>query len=157
MIGLRIRNQVRAEIRGASGAVLAEFAAVMALMFPVLIVILFVVLEMAHAYLIKDALSQAARQAARDLSIVYGQDPSIQFSRANQDAIVFNKIQIPNIVNSALQFSNPVWNTAASPPTVSVSVSYTSGKNGLPVFPNPDPLNLGNSFTLSGSSTYRLE
>ena len=157
MRNLLMQDMLKSKQRRSKGAVLAEFAAVMALMFPVLMLILFVVLEMAQAYLIKDALSQAARQAARDLAIVYGQDPTIQFSRANQDSTVFSKIQIPNVVNSAVQFSNPVWNSAASPPTVSVSVSYTSGKNGLPVFPNPDPLSLGSSFSLSGSSTYRLE
>jgi hypothetical protein len=71
--------------------------------------------------------------------------------------LVFDTIRIHNIVNASSQFDDPVWSPGSTPPTVSVTVHYTSEKNGLPPFPNPDPLHLGSHFQLAATSTYRLE
>lgn len=143
--------------RANNGAVIAETAAAMVLLLPITICIIFVILEASQAYLIQQSLDQAAREAARNLAVQYGQNNSIAGNRITEDTLVFDGIRIRAIVNSSSQFEDPTWNTSGAPPTVSVKVDYTSGQNGLPAFPNPDPLHLGSNFKLSGSSTYRLE
>jgi hypothetical protein len=67
--------------RNQAGQSLAEGAAVMALMLPLFIVIIFVGGEVVQAYLTKNVLTQAASKAARDMSIDYWQDKSIATSR----------------------------------------------------------------------------
>jgi hypothetical protein len=115
-------------------------------------------MEASYAYLIKESMAQGARQAARDLSIYYGQNGSaIASNRTLQDSMVFDKIRITNMIKSSSQFANPVFQTTTEPLTVTVTCSYTGGQYGLPTFPNPDPLNLGSNITLSATSTYRLE
>ncbi len=141
----------------ARGVSIAEAAASLTLLLPLMMTILFVVLEASYAYLIKTSLNEAAREAGRDLSVAYGQDASIAGNRTLEDAQVFDTIRITNMVNNSAQFSEPVWNTSSSPPTVTVGVTYTSGQYGLPTFPNPDPLGLSGQLTISASSTYRLE
>ena len=96
-------------------------------------------------------------EKARELAVQYGVNPAIATSRTLQNSLVFDNIRVNNIINSSNQFSNPVWNTAAIPPTVAVTATYTSNQNGLPPFPNPDPLHLSNSFVINASSTYRIE
>jgi Flp pilus assembly protein TadG len=143
--------------RKQNGASIAETAASLVLFLPILIAVLFVVLEASQAYLIKEGLSQAAREAARNLAVQYGSNSQIQYSRSMQDVMVFNNIHINNVVVSTNQFDSPTWDTAGIPPTVTVTVHYTSGKNGLSTFPNPDPLHIGKNFKLDATSTYRLE
>lgn len=139
------------------GAVLAESAAALSLMLPILITVLFVALEASYAYLIKYSLSEAAREAARDLSIAYGMDPTIAASRSSQDTQVFDHIRIKNMVNDSQQFENPTFNTAGTPRTVAVTVEYKGGSYGLPKFPYPDPLQMGNTLKIVGTSSYRLQ
>jgi Flp pilus assembly protein TadG len=140
-----------------SGATIVETAASLLLFLPILFTFLFVVLEVSTAFLIKEALAQGARQAARNLAVAYGSNHGIASSRAQQNTLVFDGIRITNIIASSAQFTDPQFNPNANPPTVTVSVNYTSNQNGLPVFPNPDPLHLGGSLKLSSTSTYRLE
>jgi Flp pilus assembly protein TadG len=139
------------------GATLVEAAAAIVVIVPVVILLLFVVLEVSYAYVIQNSLAQGARQAARDLAIAYGQNPEVANDRALQESMVFDNIRIANIIANSAQFDNPTFDTAATPPTVSVTVQYLSNQYGLPRFPNPDPLHLGNSFTISASNTFRLE
>lgn len=140
-----------------TGVAIAETAASMSLLIPLIVMIAFVAVETTEAYMIQSALSQAARRAARNLAIAYGQDPTIAASRSEQDAVVFQNIRIPNFVNSNAQFDDPQWNTSLQPYTTTVTVHYLSGQYGLPVFPQPDPLNLGNNLVITATSTYRLE
>ena len=139
------------------GVSIVEAAASLALLFPLVMLIVFVVLEASYAYLIRTSLSQAAQQAARELSVVYGQDPTISTDRSQQDSQVFNTIRITNIINNSQQFDNPLFDTTGNPPTVSVTVRYLSNQYGLPAFPSPDPLQLGNKYQITATSTYRLE
>jgi hypothetical protein len=143
--------------RNNSGAAIAESAASLALLLPLAILLIFVVAEVSYAYLIKSSLSQAARQAARDLSVAYGKNPAISTNRSLQDSTVFEHIRLHNLVNSNQQFSDPVWQTGTSPHTVEVKVSYSGGQYGLPTFPHPDPLNIAGKIHIIGESTYRLE
>lgn len=139
------------------GAVIAETGAAMAVLLPVVVTITFVILEVSYAYTIKNCLSEGARQAARTLSIAYGKDKSIADDRSKQDSLAFDKVRLNNMISDSRQFDDATFDTAADPPVVTVRVRYASGSYGLPTFPNPDPLNLGPSFVIASTSTYRLQ
>lgn len=139
------------------GASIAETAASMVLLIPILFMVLYVVLEASKAYFIKESLAQGARQAARDLAVEYGRNSSIENNRSQQEALVFDNIKINGAIADSDQFDDPQFQPDASPPTVTVTVRYKGGQYGLPTFPNPDPLKLGRNFSLNATSTYRLE
>ena len=145
------------KLRNRTGMSLAETAASMSFMLPVIMVVAFAVMEVSQAYMIKEGLSQAARQAARDLSFAYAQTKMVATDRNMQNNMVFNNIRVRNVVNASAQFDNAVFNEAVEPPIVTVTVHYTSNENGLPKFPNPDPLNIGDSLELNATSTYSVE
>jgi hypothetical protein len=145
------------QARKQHGVTIVESAASLSLMLPIVIVLMFVVLEASYAYLIKNAMAEGARQAARDLSIAYGKNPSIATDRTLQNTIVFNHIRMTNMINSSAQFDDPEFDTTSDPPTVSVQVNYLGQQYGLPPFPNPDLLNLGSNFKIIGDAIYRLE
>jgi hypothetical protein len=129
----------------------------MIILVPVLFMVLYVVIEASKAYYLKEALSQGARQAARDMAIAYASNHNLENNKGMQDEFVFSKIRIPNVINHPDQFEEAQINSTAIPPTVSVTVHYLGGQYGLPPFPDPDPLRLGSNFHITGTSTYRLE
>lgn len=137
---------------------IAELGAALILVLPIAITFLFVAVECTQIYLINSALNHAAAQAARKLAIGYGNDPA--GTMANPST-VFSQIKFLNIVQSSSQFSVPTgtggWNTSAFPPTVTVQVSFVSGKNGCPNLPNPDPLMLSSTLTMTATATSTLE
>lgn len=139
------------------GSTIVETVASFVLYLPILVTFLFVIMEVATFFLIKETLAQAARQAARNLAVAYGSNRGIASDRTQQNSLVFDTIRVYNIINASAQFSNPTFNPNANPPTVTVSVSYTGNQFGLPPFPNPDLLHLGNNFVVHSTSTYRLE
>ena len=144
-----------------SGSAIVETAAVLVVMLPVFILVIFVALEACQAYMIIQALDQGAREAARNLAAAYASDKGIVTDVVAQDTYGFEPVRIHNIINSSNQFSTPVWyvpgDSTAAQPTVTVSVKYTPNQYGLPPFPNPDPLHIGSNFLLQSTSTYRLE
>ncbi|HEY9870146.1 MAG TPA: TadE/TadG family type IV pilus assembly protein, partial [Candidatus Obscuribacterales bacterium] len=131
------------------GVSIVEAAASLSLLLPLMMVIVFVVLEVSDAYLIKTSLSQGARRAARDLAVAYGQNPAVATSRSLQNAMVLDNVRIHNMINDSRQFDDPIFDTNATPHTVHVTVRYASNQYGLPPFPYPDPLNLGSRFAIS--------
>ena len=142
---------------GSDGASIVEAGAALTLLLPVMMLVLYVTLESSYAYLIKNSMNEASRMAARDLAIAYGQDSTIANDRSKEESSVFNNIRLPNMVNDSAQFTNVNWDLANSPATVSVTAVYTANRYSLPPFPNPDPLNLGGSFQVGATATYRLE
>jgi hypothetical protein len=139
------------------GAVLAEAAAVMVMMIPLLMLLIYVITEVCVLYNTKAGLCEAARHAARDLAVQYGIDPGVASSRVLQEALVFDHVRIPNTVAHNGQFDSAVFETTTVPGSVKVVVRYTGGVGGLPPLPNPDPLGLGSRFVVTAESTYRLE
>ncbi|MBY0552523.1 MAG: pilus assembly protein [Candidatus Obscuribacterales bacterium] len=139
------------------GLVLAETAASMMILIPLMMVIVFVVWEVSQAYFLKASLAQVARQAARDLAITYGRNPDVATNRSLQESLVLNHISLNGVVVDPSQFSSVVFQTDLVPHTVTVRVQYSSGLFGLAAFPGPDPLHLGKGFLLTADSTYRLE
>lgn len=142
------------------GAMLAEAACSFALIFPLLILVIFVTIEASYAYTIGSNMNQAASLAARALAVYYQTNPEVVTNTSQQQAI-FSNIRIPNMVSGNNQFSIPSggWNLTSSPPTVTVIVQYLPGQGSPPLapFPNPDPLNLGSAFVISVPATYRLQ
>ncbi|MBP9093721.1 hypothetical protein KBI23_22065, partial [bacterium] len=78
-------------------------------------------------------------------------------NRQLQNALVFDRIRITGVVADSRQFNDATFDTAAVPPTVSVTVTYSGGLYGLVPFPQPDPLGLGAYFRLSSSTIHALE
>lgn len=150
------KRRIKSRGRG-RGAAIVESAAALAMLLPVLIMIMFAILEVSYAYLIKNCMAEGAREAARNLAIAYGQDHTVANDRTKQESRSFDKVRISSMIASSAQFDNPVFQATADPPVVTVTVRYTSGLNGLPTFPHPDPLNLGSTFQISHTATYRLQ
>ena len=149
------------------GSVIAEGAAGLVVLIVMLVTITYVVLEASHAYFIYSALQQGARQAAELIM----SDPKVTSASAvDANAAIqadLATIQIPNVINSVSQFDTPIVSYTANPfvgqrgqtqnPTtvgsVSVTVKYQSGQHGLPVFPDADVLNLGQTFRLQATAS----
>jgi Flp pilus assembly protein TadG len=145
--------------RKRSGVSLVEFAAALALGLPLLITIMYVILEASYLFTIRTNIDIAARNAARALAIEYGKDPTIATTPTGPKVqAVLTKIRIPNFVANNAQFTTPTFDTAVSPSTVTIACQYPpGGLYGLPKFPNPDPLNLGGTFTVVSSATFATE
>lgn len=139
------------------GGSIAELAASLTILLPIIIVGAFVAIESAQVFMINAALNQSASWAARQVAIAYGSNPTA--TKANPTSI-FRNIKFMNIVVSPQQFQIPSqggWNESSQPPSVTVVVSFKSGTYGCPTFPNPDPLGLGSNLTISARATCRLE
>jgi hypothetical protein len=142
------------------GAVLVDATAGFVIVFPLLVAVLLIMVEASYAYVINRNMQEGAALAARGLAIFYQTNPEVVTTTSEQQAI-FSAIRIPNYLADNSQFSIPAggWNTAGTPPTVTVVCTYLPGKGSpaLAPFPNPDPLGLGALYRVSCKSTYRLE
>jgi hypothetical protein len=144
--------------KSAKGITLIEAVGTIVLMIPIMMACIMAVQEVSQAYAIKQGLAQAARQAAADLAVAYEQSHLVAQSRALQDSLVFSKIAVRNAVTSATQFDDGQFDTAADPPSVTVTVHYRANAiTNLPAFPAIDPINLGSSLDLNASATYSLQ
>ncbi len=150
-------SQSKNRKRDQRGFGMAETAASLSIMLPLVVTLIFVILEVSYAFMLESTLSEASRQAARDLAIAYGVNPLVATSRSLQNSMVFDSIRINNVLKNSQQFDTPVFQTTTDPATVSVQVRYLSNQYGLPAFPNPDPLHLGSKYQVVASSTCRLE
>ncbi|MDX2108440.1 MAG: hypothetical protein SFY67_18750 [Candidatus Melainabacteria bacterium] len=146
------------KMRMQSGVAIAEFGAALVILIPVVLTSALAAIVAFQAYMIHSALNQSATLAARRLAISYCLNP--EYTMANTKAI-FKNITNMQIVKSEDQFEVPTgnagWNLDATPPTVTVVVTFKSGQYGCAAFPNPDPLKMGNSFKLTARATASLE
>lgn len=139
------------------GLAITEFAAVLSILLPMLLIILYVGFQASLAWTIRTNLDIAVRKATRDMAVEYGKNPLVATDTTKQQA-VFTKVRIGNFVNSNAQFEAPQFNTALTPGSVTIKVNYPGdGSYGLPRFPNPDVMNLGSNFTLSSTNSSALE
>jgi Flp pilus assembly protein TadG len=144
------------KLRTTSGN-LSEFAAVLLIVLPLAITLLFAGYEFAYGYMIKSNLDNAAKNAARAMAIAYGQDATIAADHSKQQA-VYTPIRVANFVNANEQFTDPDFKPAGgNPKSVTVTVTYLPGQYNLPKYPSPDPLNLAPTLRIAGTYTYRLE
>jgi hypothetical protein len=153
-----------------TGAYTVETAVSMVILIPLLITIVFVGIEACKGIAIMQALEQGARQAAHNLAVAYADHPTIVSNPSEQRTYGFDPVRIHGVIESSAQFDPPTWKNVpgapgnptttidpASPQTVSVTVSYTSGQNGVPAFPDIDPLHWAPNFNLKATSTYTIE
>jgi hypothetical protein len=161
---LTLRRKYRGG-RTNSGAVSAEFAASLALMLPVVLVVLYACYEVAVALMIYNALDHSAHLGALALSKAYGGDPTYAVSVTKQNQVLSN-ITFAHVVVSSNQFEVQFPNAPATAswmsnsgnvPAVTVLCTYAGGQYGLPPFPNPDLLQLRKQFKLQASATAYLE
>lgn len=138
------------------GSTSVELAASLLFIIPITFTILYVVVEMVTAYSINSVLSQAATNSARQLALLYPDNPGLA-QRSSQDVMVYDKISYGGIIVNHGQFDTAIFNLAADPPTVTVKVNYTGGQYGLNPFPSYDPLHLASKIQLSGTSIYKIE
>lgn len=145
--------------RRKSGAVLAEAVLACCIFVPVIVVIIWAVLEVSYAYVIGLYMSEAAHLAARALSDEFLRNPKVVSSPVIQQK-VFSRIRIPMMVTSNEQFSleEGAWVTKSLPRSVTVHCTYLPGVGDppLPLFPNPDILNLRKKISIGASSTTPL-
>lgn len=148
----------RKNIRSQKGTQSAELAAVLAIFFPIVVLCAVAASEASQVYEIINVLNQTASSAARRLAIAYMANPASTMANPNS---ILSQITCLNIVQSPQQFSSPTsntgWNMSSYPPTVTVVVSFKSGQYGCPVFPNPDPLQIGNNLTLTATASAPLQ
>jgi hypothetical protein len=144
--------------RRRSGVSLVEFGAAMALGLPLILIMLYAVLEANYLFTIRTHLDQATREAGRQLMSKYQKDPTPANNTSANSNTVTNTINLPGFVVSSSQF-NVVYSYAPpSPSTVTVTCTYpTGGAAGLMPFPAPDPLGLGPSFSISATGTFPLD
>jgi hypothetical protein len=140
-----------------------ETAATVAFAIPLSFYVLFVAMEACQVYGINQALQQAARAAARNLATTYAVDPGIAKNTTDQVTYGFVPVvnnaktgSLANAIGGTNQF-NANFDTTTSPGSVTVTVNYTSGQNGLPTFPQLDPLFLGQNYQMTQTSSYVLE
>lgn len=144
--------------RNSKAISLIECVAAISVMTPIMVGCCMAIQEVSQAYQIKQGLAQAARQAACDMSAVYLQSPLVDNNRAIQNSFVYGKITVPGVVTHQSQFDNAVFDVAANPRLVSVTVHYRSdGNTNLAVFPSVDPLKLGSNIDLNATATYSLD
>lgn len=140
--------------RSSRAYAISEFGASIVLIVPIVLLLGYAAVEAGIALTIQNSLNTSASLAARKLAISYAQNPALAIASPQ---LVFDQIRFTNIVNNSEQFAVSSWNTGSSPPTVTVTCSYMGGQSGRPVFPNPDPLNLGAGFKLKSQATCQLE
>jgi len=133
-----------------------ECVASTVLILPLMVTLIYAMSEVSQFFLIQTSLNNAARQAARELAIDYVTVVGIDTSPLLQSQYVFSTITEGHIVNSPNQFV-ATFDTTDIPNTVSVSCVYTSGQNGCPVYPSPDPIGIGKKLQLSATAVYPLE
>lgn len=160
-MGREMQTRSCRERRRPSGISIAEFGAACALGIPLIITILYVTLEASYYFSIRANIDLAARNAARALAIKAGSDASYKTDNNKCRTDVYDKIRIPGFVADSSQFVDPDWGPG-SPQTVTVTCRYVPGAGSaplgpLPRFPNPDPLNLGNTFRVQSTATFSIE
>lgn len=145
------------------GVTLVETAATIVIVIPLTIAAIFVAIEASQVYGINQGLQQAARDAARGLATAYASDFGIVNNASDQAKYGFSPVisskTLSNYVADESQFQasfNPA-NPPNTPASVTVTVTYASGKFGLAPFPQVDPLFLGQNYQIKASATYSLE
>lgn len=141
--------------RSSRATSLIETVVALILGLPVVIAIIFVIVECCSYFLIQSNVDAATRKATRDLSVEWGKDPTVATDTSKQQAI-FADCLIPGFVNDPAQFADPVFD-GSDPPTVTVVGTYAAGQYGLAPFPHPNPLGISGDFTIRSEATYRLE
>ena len=145
--------------RRKSGAVLVEAVLSCCVFVPLMVFIVWAVLEVSFAYIIATNMTEASHLAARALADEYLRNPAIA-KNINAQQKILSTVRIPSMVNSNIQFTFPEngWITQSAPRSVTVQCTYMPGEGDppLPQFPNPDILRLRDKISIQSSATTPL-
>ena len=145
--------------RRSKGAVLVEAVLAIAIFVPIMVVIVWAVLEVSFAYIIATNMNEASHLAARALADEFLRNPSIVHDNKTQ-ARILSTVRIPGMVATNEQFSFPpgAWVVTSVPRSVSVQCTYLPGVGDPPLalFPNPDILNIRSHLNIQSSATTPL-
>lgn len=160
--GVAMKKRALHRSRGVS---LVEFAAAIVFGFPLVMAMLYAVLEANYYFTIQTNLDAAARRAAQALINQFAKPGGSTANISNGNLPALAQFDIPAgdgvhyIVNHNANQFTVVWDFTTQPPTVTVAVKYPAGgdaANGLLPFPWPDPLKLGPSFNISTMVTFAV-
>ncbi|MBK7840930.1 MAG: pilus assembly protein [Candidatus Obscuribacter sp.] len=145
--------------RRPSGGVLVEAVLSSCFFVPLIVFLIWGVLEVSFAYVIGVNMTEASQLAARALADEFTKNPRVAQSEQLQQQ-VFERIRIPNMVSCNEQFEIPAggWVTKTLPRSITVNCTYLpgAGNPALPLFPSPDPLKIGSKVSIRSSSTTPL-
>jgi hypothetical protein len=145
-----------------SGITLVELAAAVIMGLPVIMIMLYATLEANLLFTIRTNLDVAVRRAAQLLITQYATSgtAAANTSNGNLPAALGFDVQTADghyFINSAAKQFTWTWDLTNRPNTITVTVTYPTsgnGKLGLLPFPSPDPLHIGNKFTILTSGTF---
>lgn len=148
------------------GVTLVEFAAALVLGLPLVIVMLYAVLEVNLLFTIRTNLDAATRHAAQLLINEYAKTgiAAPDTSNGNLPSSIAFEVKAADgtyfISKTANQFTW-TWDLDETPKTVTVTTSFPTGASansasGLMQFPAPDPLNLANKFSILTTATFPI-
>jgi hypothetical protein len=151
-------NMRRKGAHNSHGVTLVEFAAALVVGLPLVMIMLYAILEANFWFTIQSNLDAAARRGAW----LEAQDFAKNGPAQNDviDGAGSQAFDIPHFVNRNLNQFSIVWETSTAPHSVTVYCTYPQGGNStynLPRFPYPDVFNLGSSFKLQSMATYPLQ
>ena len=145
--------------RRKKGAVLAEAVLACCIFVPIMVFIVWSVLEVSFAYVIAINMTEASHLAARALADEYLRNPTVAWDGRLQNKIL-STVRIPSMVASNRQFTFPdgAWVTKSVPRSVTVACTYIPGEGDppLPAFPNPDILQLRSKISIMSTATTPL-
>jgi hypothetical protein len=150
--------------RSRNGLNLVELAAAMAFGFPLVMLTLYAVLEANTLFTIRTNCDNAVRRAAQLLINDYEKTgvPATAVSNGNLPPALAFDVQTGDghyFINHVANQFTWTWDFADKPNTITVTVTYpTSGSsaNGLLPFPQPDPLNVKNKFSIVTIGTFAV-
>jgi hypothetical protein len=148
-------NFRRSATERAAGQILVESVVALTIFAPLIIFIIWGIIEITYVYVIGTHMTEAAQLAAQALGSQYQRDQSIEHSPSRQNAILSN-VRISGMVHTNAQFCIDKWQTSKQPRSVTVICSYLPGEGDppLPAFPNPDFFNIGKDFHIASKATY---
>ncbi len=139
-----MRRRKRNTCRNQLGANIAEFAGVLMIGGPLVLLLIYLGLECGQFYTIKSAMETSARSAARQLVVKY--------NTTGNKVTTVDWISVPHFIANSSQFS-VTWDSSSPPTYVTVTCSYPSGgAYGLPQFPAGPLKYLSDNSKLSMSS-----
>lgn len=145
-----------AHTRQQRASCITEFAAGLAIVIPLMMLVLQILVQITQVYFVKSSLSQLAETAARTLAVHYIEDSKIATASRNvQDKLIFDRIRMNGILHASEQFERPEFMLKTASKSVKVSVAYLPGQHGL--IPLLDPLNMLRGYQLRSSSTYPID
>lgn len=145
----------RSRTRTRHAQILAESVVALTIFTPLIIFMIWAIIEVSYVYVIGIHMTEAAQLAAQALASQFQRDQAIERSQQKQAEILSN-IRIPGMVQSNAQFTVESWQTRKQPRSVTVVCTYIPGEGDPPLatFPNPDLFHMAKDFQICSRATH---